>query len=143
VVCTLADRRWIRVLSINNFKTSTLAFIIPKFYYFAQNKSWILGRDHRRHPYKLSEHSNSNKNFEIHTFANINIPGKIRDVTELPPQKNLVLEIEASLRTLEVPIVFKLCTSFEHLQLQCSCFFGQYQYGAHNKKSWELEVVLR
>jgi hypothetical protein len=39
-----------------------------------------------------------------------------------PPQKNLVLEIESSLGTLEVPIVFKLRTSFEHLQLHCSCF---------------------
>jgi hypothetical protein len=40
-----------------------------------------------------------------------------------PPQKNLVLEIEASLRTLKVPIVFKLRVSFEHLQLHyCSCF---------------------
>jgi hypothetical protein len=30
----------------------------------------------RRHPYNLGKHSNSNKNFEIHIFANINIPGK-------------------------------------------------------------------
>jgi hypothetical protein len=36
----------------------------------------ISGEGKRRHPYKLSEHSNSNKNFEIHIFANTNIPGK-------------------------------------------------------------------
>jgi hypothetical protein len=36
----------------------------------------MLGKVQRRHPYNLSKHSNSNKNFEIHNFANITIPGK-------------------------------------------------------------------
>jgi hypothetical protein len=55
-----------------------LTFITPKFYYLAQNKYRNLGKDQRRHPYKLNEHSNSFKNFEIHIFANINIPEKSR-----------------------------------------------------------------
>jgi hypothetical protein len=41
----------------------------------------------------------------------------------LPPQKNLVLEIEALLGTLEVSLVFMLRVSFKHLQLHyCSWF---------------------
>jgi hypothetical protein len=36
----------------------------------------MLGKVQRRHPYNLSKHSNSNKNFEIHNFANITNPGK-------------------------------------------------------------------
>jgi hypothetical protein len=35
----------------------------------------VLGKVQRRHPYNLGKHSNSNKNFEIQNFANINIPG--------------------------------------------------------------------
>jgi hypothetical protein len=68
-------------------------------------------------------HSISNRNFEIHIFAYINIPRKSGMLQNSPPQKNLVLEIEAPLRTLEVPIVFKLRLSFEHLQLHYCCRF--------------------
>jgi hypothetical protein len=63
----------------------------------------VLGKDQRRHPYNLGEHSNSNRNFEIHNFANIIIPGKSGMLQNSPPQKNHDLEIEASLGTLEVP----------------------------------------
>jgi hypothetical protein len=38
----------------------------------------MLGKVQRRHPYNLGKHSNSNKNFEIHDFANNNIPEKSR-----------------------------------------------------------------
>jgi hypothetical protein len=57
----------------------------------------VLGKDQRRHPYNLGEHSNSNRNFEIHNFANIIIPGKFGML------QNHDLEIEASLGTLELP----------------------------------------
>jgi hypothetical protein len=36
----------------------------------------MLGKVQRRRPYDLGKHSNSNKNFEIHIFANNIIPGK-------------------------------------------------------------------
>jgi hypothetical protein len=36
----------------------------------------MLGKVQRRCPYDLGKHSNSNKNFEIHIFANNTIPGK-------------------------------------------------------------------
>jgi hypothetical protein len=36
----------------------------------------MLGKVQRRRTYDLGKHSNSNKNFEIHIFANNIIPGK-------------------------------------------------------------------
>jgi hypothetical protein len=54
-------------------------------------------------------HSISNRNFEIHIFALLTFRSKFQDVTELPPQKNLVLEIEASL----------VHWSTEHVQVVC------------------------
>jgi hypothetical protein len=57
-------------------------FVIPKFYYFAQNDSRNLGKVQRRHPYNLGKHSNSNKNFEIHIFALLTFWRKFQDVTD-------------------------------------------------------------
>jgi hypothetical protein len=60
-----------------------------------------------------------------------------------PSQKNLVLEIEASLRTLEVSIVFKLRVSFEHLQLHyCSCFLVNTNTMHTTKKLFWGTVIL-
>jgi hypothetical protein len=67
------------------------------------------GEDHRRHPYILIMHWISNRNFEIHIFASLTFRRKFQDVTEHPLQKNLVLEIEASL----------VHWSTEHLQVVC------------------------
>jgi hypothetical protein len=61
----------------------------------------MLGKVQRRRPYNLGKHSNSNKNFEIHIFTHNIIPGKSGMLQNSPPQKNLVLEIEASLGTME------------------------------------------
>jgi hypothetical protein len=38
----------------------------------------MLGKVQRRHPYNLGKHSNSKFFFEIHDFANNNIPEKSR-----------------------------------------------------------------
>jgi hypothetical protein len=59
------------------------------------------GKDHRRHPYILSMHSISNRNFEIHIFALLTFRRKFLDVTELPPHKNLVPEIKSRLPVFE------------------------------------------
>jgi hypothetical protein len=55
-----------------------------------------------------------------------------------PPQKNLVLEIEPSLGTLEVRIVFKLRTRFEHLQLDLSFFLVTSVHTTKGLWNWKL-----
>jgi hypothetical protein len=58
---------------------------------------------------------------------------------QTPPRKNLVLEIEALLGTLEVSIVFKLRTSFEHLAVD----FWSFSILCTQQKFLELEIVQR